>query len=175
MCSSDLPFTWPSVVGGPDNVIADGQIIDLSGSGNELGFLGAAGFGAASGSGTITYTDGSTQPYSISMADWFNNAAVSGDEIATTTTSWNFASTTQAKHPVSVYFASVPLDPHKTVASVTLPTVGSGVGNGINAMHIFSIAAGNGTPTSGEASALASHKAGRGTAGEAHFRARAGG
>jgi beta-glucosidase len=170
-----VPFTWPSVVGGPDNVIADGQIIDLSGSGNELGFLGAAGFGAASGSGTITYTDGSTQPYSISMADWFNNAAVSGDQIATSTSSWNFASSTQTQHPVSVYFASVPLDPGKTVASVTLPTVSSGAGNGVNAMHIFSIAAGNGSPTSGGASALASHTARSGTAGEAHFRTRGGG
>ena len=144
-----MPFTWPSVVGGPDNVIADGQIIDMSGAGDELGFLGAAGFGAATGSGTITYTDGTTQAYSISMADWYNDAPVSGDQIATTTTTWNFASSTQTPHPVSVYFASVPLDPSKTVASVTLPTVGSGVGNGINAMHIFSIGVGNGTPTSG--------------------------
>ena len=53
-------FTWPAT-GGPDNVIADGQIIDVSGSGTELGFLGAAGFGEASGNGTITYTDGSTR------------------------------------------------------------------------------------------------------------------
>ena len=29
-------FTWPSAVGAPDNVIADGQIIDLSGSGTDL-------------------------------------------------------------------------------------------------------------------------------------------
>ena len=168
-------FNWPTTVGGPDNVIADGQIIDLSGSGTELGFLGAAGFGAATGSGTITYTDGSTQSYSISMADWYNNAPVSGDQIATTTSSWDFASSTQTPHPVSVYFASVPLDPGKTVASVTLPTVGSGVGNGINAMHIFSIATGNGTPTSGGASSLTSAEARSGTAGEAHFKARAGG
>jgi hypothetical protein len=76
---------------------------------------------------------------------------------------------------VSVYFASVPLNPGKTVASVTLPTVGSGVGNGINAMHIFSIAAGNGTPTSGGSSALASPEARSATPGEAHFKARSGG
>jgi hypothetical protein len=50
---------------------------------------------------------------------------------------------------VSIYFASVPLDPGKTVASVTLPIVSSGVGNGVNAMHIFAIAVGSGTPTSG--------------------------
>ncbi len=164
-------FTWPAPVGAPDNVIADGQIIDLSGSGTELGFLGAAGFGAASGTGTITYTDGSSQTYSISMADWYNNAPVSGDQIATTTSSWNFASSTQTDHPVSVYFASVPLDPSKTVASVTLPTVSSGVGNGVNAMHIFSIAVGSGTPTStsGRAKAVPNVAEG-GQRGEAHFR-----
>jgi hypothetical protein len=48
---------------------------------------------------------------------------------------------------VSIYYASVPLDKSKTVASVTLPTVSSGVGNGVNAMHIFAIATGSGTPT----------------------------
>jgi beta-glucosidase len=139
-------FTWPAA-GTADNVIADGQIIDLSGSGTDLGFLGASGFGSASGTGTITYTDGTTQSYSLSMADWYNNAATSGGEIATTTTSWNFTSSTQTTHPVSVYFASVPLAAGKTVASVTLPTVSSGAANNENAMHIFGLAVGSGTPT----------------------------
>jgi beta-glucosidase len=142
-------FTWPTAVGTADDVIADGQTIDLSGSGSDLGFLGAGGFGAASGTGTITYTDGSTQSYSLVMADWYNNAPVAGDDIATTTTSWNFSSATQTAHPVSIYFASVPLQAGKTVASVTLPTVSSGVGNGINALHVFSMAIGSGTPTIG--------------------------
>src|SRR4029077_653097 len=75
-------FTWPSAVGAPDNVIADGQTIDLSGSGTDLGFLGSGGCGAASGTGTITYTDGSTQQFSLAMADWYNNAPVAGDQIA---------------------------------------------------------------------------------------------
>jgi beta-glucosidase len=140
-------FTWPSAVGAPDNVIADGQTIEESGSGTDLGFLGAGAFGSASGTGTITYTDGSTQQFSISMADWYNNAPVAGDQVATTTTSWNFSSSTQVTHPVSIYFASVPLQAGKTVASVTLPTVSASAGNGINAMHIFAIATGSGTPT----------------------------
>jgi beta-glucosidase len=164
-------FTWPTPVGAPDNVIADGQIIDVSGSGSDLGFLGAAGFGAASGTGTITYTDGSTQSYSISMADWYNNAPVSGDQIATTTSSWNFSSSTQVTHPVSIYFAAVPLESGKTVKSVTLPTVGSGAGNGVNAMHIFAIAVGSGTSTSGGSSPMARF-AGRGERGEAHYAGR---
>jgi beta-glucosidase len=165
-------FTWPMPVGAPDNVLADGQIIDLSGSGSDLGFLGAAGFGAASGTGTITYTDGATQSYSISMADWYNNAPVAGDQIATTTTSWNYSSSTQVKHPVSIYFAAVPLQAGKTVASVTLPTVSSGVGNGVNAMHIFSIAVGSGSPTSASTaarSAAAATAAAQGQRGEAHY------
>ncbi len=142
-------FTWPSAVGAPDNVIADGQTIDVSGTGTDLGFLGSGAFGAASGTGTITYTDGSTQSFGLVMADWYNNSAVAGDEVATTTSSWNFASSTQVQHPVSIYFASVPLAAGKTVASVTLPTVSSGVGNGVTAMHIFAMAIGSGTPTSG--------------------------
>ncbi len=161
-------FTWPTPVGAPDNVIADGQIIDVSGSGTELGFLGAAGFGAASGTGTITYTDGSTQTYSISMADWFNNAPVAGDQIATTTSSWNSSSSTQGQHPVSIYYASVPLESGKTVKSVTLPTISSGIGNGVNAMHIFAIAVGSGTPTSGSSSATTSLVR-HGQRGEAHY------
>ena len=142
-------FTWPTAVGTNNDVIADGQTIDLTGSGTDLGFLGAGAFGAASGTGTITYTDGTTQAYSLVMADWYNNAAVSGDEVATTTTTWNFTSTTQTDHPVSIYFASVPLQAGKTVASVTLPTVSAGVGNGITALHVFAVAIGSGTPTIG--------------------------
>jgi hypothetical protein len=142
-------FTWPTAVGTPNDVIADGQTIDLSGSGTDLGFLGAGAFGAASGTGTITYTDGSTQSYSLVMSDWYNNAPVAGDEVATTTTSWNFSSSTQTPHPVSIYFASVPLAAGKTVASVTLPTVSAGVGNGITALHVFAMAIGSGTPTIG--------------------------
>ena len=105
------------------------------------------------------------------MADWYNNAAVPGDQIANTTSSWNFSSSTQTPHPVSVYFASVPLESGKTVASVTLPTVGSGVGDNVNAMHIFAIAVGSGTPTSGGSSAMARF-AGRGQRGEAHYAGR---
>jgi hypothetical protein len=141
-------FTWPDVAPGTsDNVIADGQTIDLTGTGTDLGFLGSGAFGTATGTGTITYTDGSSQSFSLSMADWYNNAAVAGDQIATTTSSWNSSSSSQVQHPVSVYFASVALQPGKTVASVTLPTVSSGVGNGVTAMHIFAMATGNGTPT----------------------------
>jgi beta-glucosidase len=142
-------FTWPSETGSADNVVADGQIIDLTGSGTDLGFLGAGAFGEANGTGTITYTDGTTQQFSIAMNDWYNNAAISGDQVADTTTTWNFSSNTQTDHPVSIYFASVPLQAGKTVASVTLPAVSASAGDNVNAMHIFAMAIGTGTPTSG--------------------------
>ena len=139
-------FTWPAAATA-DDIIADGQIINMTGSGTELGFLGASAFGTANGNGTITYTDGTTQAFSISLADWWSNSPAATDEIATTTSSWNYTSTTQTPHPVSIYFTSVPLAANKTVASVTLPTVSSGVGNGVTAMHIFAMAIGSGTPT----------------------------
>ena len=69
---------------------------------------------------------------------------------------------------MSIYFASVPLQAGKTVASVTLPTVSSGVGNGVNALHIFAIAIGSGTPTIGSSSVRTSLVQ-NGQQGEAHF------
>lgn len=101
------------------------------------------------------------------MADWYNNAPVSGDQVATTTSSWNLSSSSQVQHPVSIYFASVPLEPSKTVASVTLPTVSSAIGNGVNATHIFAIAVGSGTPTNTSAAARSFSQ---GQRGEGHFR-----
>ena len=147
--SAVLLSSWPVVAGAPDNAIADGQTIDLSGSGTDLGFIGSGAFDAASGTGTISYTDGTTQSFSLVMADWYDNAPVAGDQIATTTSSWNSSSSSQVQHPVSIYFASVPLDQSKTVASVTLPVVGSGVGNGVTALHVFAMAIGPGPPTGG--------------------------
>ena len=142
-------FTWPNVSAGtPDNVVTGGQTVDLSGTGTDLGFLGASQNGTASGTVTIHYTDGSSQSFNLNMADWYANAAAVGNELVTTTSSWNFpSSNTLGPHAVSVYFASVPLEPGKTVSSVTLPVLNAA--GGTTAMHIFAMAVGNGTPTMG--------------------------
>src|SRR6202035_31053 len=130
-------FTGPSAAPGtPDNVVAGGQTVALSGSGTDLGFLGASQNGTASGTVTVHYADGSSQSFNLNMADWYANSPAVGNQLLTTTTSWNFTSTTQTAHPVSIYFASVPLQAGKTVASVTLPTVSAGAGNGITALHV---------------------------------------
>jgi len=82
------------------------------------------------------------------MADWYANSPAAGDQLLTTTSSWNHFDNSNGPHPVSVYFASVPLASGKTVLSVTLPDVSSGVGANVTAMHIFAMAVGTGTPTS---------------------------
>ena len=81
------------------------------------------------------------------MADWYANTPAVGNELLTTTASWNFQSNAIGPHPVSLYFASVPLDNSKEIASVTLPVL-AGAG-GTTAMHIFAMAIGSGTPTTG--------------------------
>jgi beta-glucosidase len=139
-------FTWPDTPAGAlDNVVANGQTVDLPGSGTDLGILGAGQNGTAAGTITVRYTDGTSQSFTLSMADWYANAPATGDKIVTTTSSWNQSSPT-GRHPVSVYFASVPLQPGKTVASVTLPSLPGSFGQ--TEMHIFAIASGSGTPTS---------------------------
>ncbi len=41
-----------------------------SAGGFKLSFLGAATHGPATGTGTISYADGSTQPYTLTLSDW---------------------------------------------------------------------------------------------------------
>jgi hypothetical protein len=128
--------------GQPDNVVAAGQTIALSGSGTDLGFLGSSQNGTATGTVTVHYTDGSTTSTTLNMADWYANAPAVGNQLLTTTSSWNFQSNPLGAHPVSLYFASVPLAKGKTVASVTLPTLSTA--GGTTAMHIFAMATGSG-------------------------------
>jgi hypothetical protein len=57
-----LSFTWPDVEAAqPDNTMAQGQTIAIAGSGSNLGFVAAPNNSALSGTGTIYYTDDSTQ------------------------------------------------------------------------------------------------------------------
>jgi beta-glucosidase len=138
-------FTWPDVPAATlDNVVANGQTVALSGSGTDLGILGAGQNGTATGTITVNYTNGTSQSFSLNMADWYANAAATGDQIVTTTSSWNQASPS-GSHPVSVYFASVPLQAGLTVASVTLPSLPGSFGQ--TEMHVFAMAIGSGTPT----------------------------
>jgi glucoamylase len=138
-----VTLSWPNAPAGrPDNVVADGQSIDLSGSGPTLGLLGASAFGTATGTATITYTDGTTQPFSLSFADWASSVPAPGTSTVATVGRWNTPSGSNGSGGVrNVYFASAPLQAGKTVAFVTLPAISSGVGV-FTAMHIFALVIG---------------------------------
>jgi beta-glucosidase len=136
-----VQFSWPSVAAGqPDNVLADGQPIRLTGSGSTLGFLATATYGPVSGNGTVIYTDGTSQDYTIDVPDWYSTSNADGDA-AITTSYRNRPGNTQQTHAVKVFYAGVPLQQNKTVAAVVLPTVGNSAVSGTAAMHIFAVSA----------------------------------
>jgi hypothetical protein len=141
--SDGVTFSWPDVAAGqPDNVVASGQIIAVSGSGAALGFLGAADNGVASGTGTIGYADGSTQSFTIGFQNWIDAAPADGSVLVATTSYFNRTTAGAARTP-SLFAASVPLPAGKTVVSVTLPDVSAAtVSTSTTSMHIFAIGIG---------------------------------
>jgi beta-glucosidase len=137
-----LTFTWPqsAASGTPDNLKATGQVIPVAGSGSTLGLLGAGVYGTASGTATIVYTDGTTQSFTLSFADWWGNTPAAGGEVVTTMPYFNINGGRQ-NQTVSLYYASVPLQAGKTIRYLQLPNVNDGVLPG-NVMHVFAIATG---------------------------------
>ena len=127
-------FAWPATTGQPDNVEANGQVIAASGSGNALSFLGASTNGTQGGTGTIYFTDGTSEPFQLSFSDWWVPAST--DQIVATATYIN-QPTGRFDHAASVYFASVPLPAGKSVAAVALPTTGTSPNPGL---HVFAMA-----------------------------------
>ncbi len=143
VASGGVTFTWPDVAAGePDNVVASGQVIAFAGSGSTLGFLGVANNGDATGTGTIAYTDGSTQSFTIEYPNWITAAPVNGDTLVATTSYFNRTTTGAARTP-SLFAAFVTLDSGKTIAAISLPDVSStAVSTSTVSMHIFAIATG---------------------------------
>jgi beta-glucosidase-like glycosyl hydrolase len=134
-----LTFTWPKPsVGQADNVVAAGQTIDITGSGSTLGLLGTSTWGASSGSGTITYTDGSTQPYTIAFGDWANGTPPAGGDVAIRSPYGNQPGN-QTGWAATVDYFPITLDPAKTVQSITLPAGSAQPHGGTPAMHIFAM------------------------------------
>ena len=135
--SGGFSFTWPSPPPGqPDSVTTSGQVVNVSGAGSQLAFLGAGTFGTQTGQVTVTYTDGSTSTGTLTLPDWYADAAVTGSQLVATAPHWNIpaGSTLDPNHKVSVYLTTVPLTAGKTVAYVTLPSDSN--------MHIFATAFG---------------------------------
>ena len=142
-----LTFTWPDVPAGqPDNVVAAGQTILLSGSGTTLGFLGAASSDGRRGSGSVYYTDGSTSTFQLTLASYLGPPDP-GNDIVAVLPYVNGGPAGQSEQAAYVFYAAVPITPAKTVQAVILPNPGSGTDGG---MHIFAVGigplAGPGTP-----------------------------
>ncbi|HEY4462862.1 MAG TPA: glycoside hydrolase family 3 C-terminal domain-containing protein [Streptosporangiaceae bacterium] len=141
---SGVTFTWPGV-NVPDNIVNSGQAVPVSGSGHTLGFLGASNNGTGSGTGTIVYTDGTTQTFALGFADWWSGSASAGTSIAATTPYLNSGgNSSRQNQTVHVYYAGIPLDPSKTVQYVVLPHVtDNGQTTQVTALHVFAIGFGS--------------------------------
>jgi hypothetical protein len=121
-------YRWPDAQPGtPDNIISGGQQLFLepvSGA-SRIGFLGSATNGPSKGTGTITYTDGTKQPFALGMSDWTlgggGGQLMFGNVKAITLPYRN--SVGGPRDPVTTYLfsQSVDLEAGKTVDSVTLP------------------------------------------------------
>ncbi|HET9075945.1 MAG TPA: glycoside hydrolase family 2 TIM barrel-domain containing protein [Acidimicrobiales bacterium] len=144
-----VSFTWPDVAAGrPDNVVAAGQAVLLSGTGSTLGFLGASSPNDEGGQGTVYYTDGTTSSFTVTLDNFFYPPDTAGNEVIAATPYLNSQGRGgrirgQRQHTVYVYYAGVPLDPSKTVQAVVLPSGGSVPANGrVTGMHVFSMGVG---------------------------------
>jgi predicted alpha-1,2-mannosidase len=140
-------YTWPDEAAGTlDSIWSAGQVIPLSlpAGTTTIGLLGSAidaGSGGATGTLTVSYTDGSTQQIPVTFADWTLGAGAdtlpSQDTIVATTSHRNLISGPAQQVTTYIYATSAALESGETVASVTLPT-GSGGDIGV-----FAIGAGS--------------------------------
>jgi hypothetical protein len=155
VASSGVTFTFPNAAAGSnDNTVAEGQTISLSGSGT-LGFLVSASYGPATGSGTVTYTDGSTQSYSLTAPDWFSTTPPSGGALAVSSAYQNRQGNTTYSGSGNIFSVPVALTAGKSVASVTLPG-GGALTSGTPAIHVFGLAT-SGAGSGGSAISLRAH------------------
>jgi beta-glucosidase len=137
--SDGVTFIWPDAAPGTDdNVITNAQTVSVTGSGSVLGFLGTGVNGAFSGGGTIYYTDGATQSYTISYVNWTNGSPPAGDTLVAKMPYLN-TQTGQLTRERYLYGAFVPLEAGQTVAAVQLPAA---AGSGDTGIHIFAVAVG---------------------------------
>ncbi|MFE6281777.1 SGNH/GDSL hydrolase family protein [Streptomyces sp. NPDC057877] len=123
-------LTWPNKgAGSPDNVRAAGQSVWVSGAGDALAFL-VAGTGGTdvSGSGTVSYADGTLSSYRLTAPDW------RAGPLATKAVALPHVNTPggQLTEKARLYVVTVPVEPGRHVVSVRLPYAPE--------LHVFSVA-----------------------------------
>ncbi|MER6949230.1 hypothetical protein ABT294_34950 [Nonomuraea sp. NPDC000554] len=121
-------FVWhPRPYGAVDNVKVAGQTIKLAGQGSKLVFLGAGAFKVREAVFKVTYTDGTVDDKTVKFGDQWEAAAPAGGVVVARSqyhnmTHYKSPATGQTRESgVSVFGYAVPLDPAKTVATVTFP------------------------------------------------------
>jgi predicted alpha-1,2-mannosidase len=122
-----LPFTWPDVpVGDPDNVPADGQLLNLNlpAGTTKLSFIGSAVNGNQQTTATLNFSDGSTQPIDLSFSDWTLGGG--GDtlhygNLIVATTPYRNESGGGRDNVTTHIFATAPVTLTQTPVSITLP------------------------------------------------------
>ncbi|WP_405060874.1 GH92 family glycosyl hydrolase [Kribbella sp. NBC_01505] len=122
-----LTFTWPDVpVGDPDNVPADGQLLNLNlpAGTTKLSFIGSAVNGNQQTTAVLNFSDGTTQPVDLSFSDWTLGGG--GDtlhygNVIVATTPYRNESGGGRDNVTTHIFATAPVTLTSTPVSITLP------------------------------------------------------
>ncbi len=136
-------FDWPDAAPGqPDNVVAQGQVITPTTpvSGTLLSVLGAADHGSTQGTGSVVYSDGTTQSFTLGLSDWTLDGGRTarpsyGNGIAASLPYRNTGQGGRAVVQTYVFYAAIPLRGGQAITQVTLP-VTAGPGR----LHLFALA-----------------------------------
>jgi hypothetical protein len=83
--------------------------------------------------GSITYGDGTSQPYYLAMPDWVDGP----DTMAAITLPYRNIPTAQITHNTNIYAFAVPLKAGATVNSVTLPDLADAARKYVPGMHVI--------------------------------------
>ncbi|MFD7999555.1 LamG-like jellyroll fold domain-containing protein [Streptomyces mirabilis] len=97
-------------------------------------------------SGQITYTDGTSTSYMLTVPDWSNS-----DSSIAAAVFPHANGTTQSTANRQLYAFSVPVDPTRTIASVTLPDLTGAAGPSESTLHVFALGTRNTTAGTTEA------------------------
>jgi hypothetical protein len=135
--ANGLSFIWPGLPANTlDNYQAVGQTIPIVPADNAttMGFLGSATNGNTSGTATITYTDGTTQNFTLGFTDWAKPTLAFGNKLVSTMTD-RLGPTGKQSINVYLFSTQVTLQSNLKVRSITLPAA---TGNK-SALHVFAI------------------------------------
>ncbi|MFC0509018.1 GH92 family glycosyl hydrolase [Micromonospora costi] len=143
--ANGFDFTWPNVKpGDPDNIVVEGggQVLSVQAAegATKLSVLGSAAFGDASGTVTLTYSDGTTQQAEIGFSDWTlggGGQQPSFGNITAIHTAYRDVLGGGVDPVGTDVFATVPiaLQPGKRITSLTLPSTTNG-----GVIHVFAVA-----------------------------------